>query len=88
MMFAMPPEVEKSILDAVQSGRFRSVGEAIATAWTEWNRAQATVPNGRPPDEGADPLMGLWQDYADEIDEIVDEAYRRRREESWRELEP
>jgi hypothetical protein len=35
----------------------------------------------------ADPLLGLWQDYADEMDEIVADAYRKRREEKWREFD-
>ena len=35
----------------------------------------------------ADPLLGLWQDYADEMDEIVADAYRKRREEKWRDID-
>jgi hypothetical protein len=38
-------------------------------------------------DPDADPLLGLWRDYADEMDEIVADAYRRRREEKWREID-
>jgi hypothetical protein len=38
-------------------------------------------------DPDADPLLGLWQDYADEMDEIVADAYRKRREEKWREFD-
>ncbi len=38
-------------------------------------------------DPDADPLLGLWRDYADEMDEIVANAYRRRREEKWREFD-
>jgi hypothetical protein len=38
-------------------------------------------------DPDADPLLGLWRDYADEMDEIVADAYRRRREEPWREFD-
>lgn len=29
-------------------------------------------------DPGPDPLLGLWHDYADEMDEIVADAYRQR----------
>jgi hypothetical protein len=32
-------------------------------------------------DPDADPLLGLWRDRPDEIDEIVADAYRKRREE-------
>jgi hypothetical protein len=34
----------------------------------------------------SDPLLGIWQDAPDEIDEIVAEAMQRRREEPWRAL--
>jgi hypothetical protein len=38
-------------------------------------------------DPDADPLSGLWRDYADEMDEIVADAYRKRREGKWREFD-
>jgi hypothetical protein len=38
-------------------------------------------------DPDADPLLGLWRDYADETDEIVADAYRKRREDKGREFE-
>jgi hypothetical protein len=38
-------------------------------------------------DPDADPLLGLWRDYADEMDEIVADAYRKRREGKWREFD-
>jgi hypothetical protein len=38
-------------------------------------------------DSDADPLLGLWHDYTDEMDEIVAEAYRKRREGKWREFD-
>ena len=38
-------------------------------------------------DPDADPLLGLWRDCADEMDEIVADAYRKRREEKWREID-
>ena len=37
------PDVEKSILAAVQSGRGRSVDEAVTTAWLELNKKQTTA---------------------------------------------
>ena len=89
MTFNVSPEVEKSILAAVQSGRFHSVDEAITTAWLEWNRKQAA---SRPPQAGeagpgTDPILGLMRDDAELMDEIVADAYRQRREEPWRELD-
>ena len=38
-------------------------------------------------DPGADPLVGLWHDYADQMDEIVADAYRKRRQGKWREFD-
>ncbi len=38
-------------------------------------------------DPDADPLLGLWRDYAEEMDEIVANAYRKRREEKWRDID-
>ena len=38
-------------------------------------------------DPDADPLLGLGRDYADEMDEIVADAYRKRRKEKWREID-
>jgi hypothetical protein len=35
----------------------------------------------------ADPLVGLWHDYADQMDEIVADAYGKRREGEWREFD-
>ena len=32
----------------------------------------------------ADPVIGAMRDAADELDEIVADAYRKRREETWR----
>ena len=89
MTINVPPEVEKSILAAVQSGRFHSADEAITAAWLEWNRRQpiSPPPQAGEADPGPDPLLGLWHDYADEMDEIVADAYRQRGEQSWRELD-
>ena len=89
MTINVSPEVEKSILAAVQSGRFRSVDEAVTTAWLAWKQKDpaALPPQAEDTDTSPDPLLGLWKDYADEMDEIVADAYRQRREESWRELD-
>jgi hypothetical protein len=52
----------------------------------ELDRKLSTLPAaGADPD--ADPLLGLWRDYADEMDVIVANAYRKRREEKWREID-
>lgn len=89
MTIHVSPEVEESILAAVQSGRFRSVDEAITAAWLAWNRKQNTarLPQADDAEATPDPLLGLWHDYADEMDEIVADAYRHRREDTWREFD-
>ena len=46
----------------------------------------AAKPPGDEDKPDADPLLGLWRDYADEMDAIVADAYRKRREEPWREI--
>ena len=92
MTINLPDELENRLQATVQSGRFASVDEAIAEAarllFRELDRGRnvavlATHGSDSPPD----PLLGLWQDYADEIDAIVADAYRHRREENWRELD-
>lgn len=88
MTINIPPEIETSILAAVRDGRFRSVDEAVAAAWLEWNCKHPESPSpGGEADPGPDPIMGLWHDCADEMDEIVADAYRQRRRPSWRELD-
>ena len=89
MTINVSPDVEKAILAAVQSGRFRSVDEAVTTAWLELNKKQSTarLPQAEEVEATPDPLLGLWGDYADEMDEIVADAYRHRREDKWREFD-
>ena len=62
----------------------RSRCGSYATSLTASCRHWRVPPVGDP---DADPLLGLWRDYADEIDEIVADAYRKRREEKWREFD-
>ena len=52
----------------------------------ELDRKLSALP-AAPVDPDADPLLGLWGDYANEIDEIVADAYRKRREGKWREFD-
>jgi len=69
---ALPPEQMRQLRDELD----RKLS-ALATA--------VSPEAGGDPD--ADPLLGLWRDYTDEMDEIVADAYRRRREENWREFD-
>ena len=89
MIIAMPPELEKSILDAVHSGRFASVDEAITEAARLLIREMHRHPPARftQTEDAPDPLLGLMRDDADLMDEIVADAYRQRRESVWRDVD-
>ena len=87
MTIHLPQDVESSIQSAVQSGQFASVDDAMTAAARLLLRSlkqspQAATPIGR--ETKPDPLLGSMRDAADELDEIVAEAMKRRREEPWR----
>jgi hypothetical protein len=69
---ALPPEQMRQLRDELD----RKLAEATAAE-----------PPGDQGEPDADSLLGLWQDYADEMDAIVADAYRKRREEKWREFD-
>ena len=69
---ALPPEQMRQLREDLD----RKLAESAA----------ATSP-GDQAEPDADPLLGLWRDYADEMDKIVADAYRKRREEKWREVD-
>jgi Arc/MetJ-type ribon-helix-helix transcriptional regulator len=85
MTIHLSKDVENSIIAAVQSGEFASADEMVSKLVREYSqrlRQQPTHANNA--DATPDPLMGLWQDYAEEMDEIVADAMKRRKEEPWR----
>jgi Arc/MetJ-type ribon-helix-helix transcriptional regulator len=87
MTIHLPNDLEASIQRAVQSGRFASVDDAMTEAARLLLRAITEQPISSSPQAGAappDPLVGIWRDAPEEIDEIVAEAMQRRREEPWR----
>ena len=86
MTIHLPNDLETSIQAVVQSGRFGSVDEAMAEAARLLLRAISQDPKPSPTKTAtpSDPLLGIWRDAPEEIDEIVAEAMRRRREEPWR----
>ena len=88
MTIMLPDELERSIQAAVQSGRFASVDDAMAEAarllLRELDRGQPG-PGGNPSTPGLGSI-GAMRDAADELDEIVADAYRKRREETWRDI--
>jgi Arc/MetJ-type ribon-helix-helix transcriptional regulator len=89
MTIHLPPHIESSIQAAVHSGRYASLDDAMTEAASllvqrlEQEQAQATPPLTKT-DVPSDPLLGIWRDAPEEIDEVVAEAMQRRREEPWR----
>jgi hypothetical protein len=56
----------------------------------DYARSHPVQPPAQPVGSGAEPNLGsigAMRDSADELDEIVADAYRQRREETWRELD-
>jgi Arc/MetJ-type ribon-helix-helix transcriptional regulator len=86
MTIHLPNDLEASIQAAVRNGRFASVDDAMAEAARLLLRTIPQEPKPTAQDNAAssDPLLGIWRDAPEEIDEIVAEAMRRRREEPWR----
>ncbi|MDR3635864.1 MAG: hypothetical protein P4L84_18825 [Isosphaeraceae bacterium] len=56
--------------------------EQVQQLRRELESKEATAPASSQPDD--DPLMGMWRDDAELIDQIVDDAMRNRREQPWR----
>ena len=90
MDIRLPEDLERSVHSLIRGGRFASVDEAMAEAARllvrESDHAPEALPPGIASDPGPDLFLGSMRDAADELDEIVADAYRKRREETWRDL--
>jgi Arc/MetJ-type ribon-helix-helix transcriptional regulator len=88
MTIHLPKDVESSINEAVMSGRFASLDEAMTEAahllLQKLKQGQVGANTPTTTEATPDPLLGSMRDYADEMDEIVADAMKRRREEPWR----
>lgn len=82
MTIHLPADLERSIEAAVHDGRFASVDDAMAEAARRLLRdiGEGPLKPGAP----TPPLLGSMRDAADELDEIVADAMKRRREGPWR----
>jgi Arc/MetJ-type ribon-helix-helix transcriptional regulator len=80
MTIHLPKDVESSILAEVHSGHFASVDEAVAAAWRAFEQIKQRY---TPPSAGMGSI-GAMRDAADELDQIVADAMKRRQEEPWR----
>ena len=86
MTIELPNDLESSVKAVVHSGRFASVDDAMAEAvrlLLHELRLEKPRGNASTPDLGS---IGAMRDAAVELDEIVADAYRKRREESWRDI--
>jgi Arc/MetJ-type ribon-helix-helix transcriptional regulator len=90
MTIHLHQDVESSLQAAVHSGHFASIDEAIAEAARLLLRElrlghlpPPPVRDNNPPD----PVLGCMREDAELMDEIVADAYRHRREETWREFD-
>ena len=86
MTINLPIDLESSVKTAVQKGRFASVDDAMAEAvrlllreLSHWQDQDSAITS----DLGS---IGAMRDAADELDEIVADAYRQRRVETWRDV--
>ena len=90
MTIQLPDYLVSSVEAAVQSGRFPSVDDAMEEAVRLLLRElELGQQQTKPPANASnpDPVLGCMRDDADLMDEIVADAYRHRREETWREFE-
>jgi Arc/MetJ-type ribon-helix-helix transcriptional regulator len=90
MTIHIPPALENPILAAVHSGRYATLDDAMTKAASllleelrqEQTQAKLTATAASP-----DPVLGCMRDDAELMDEIVADAYRHRREDTWREFD-
>jgi Arc/MetJ-type ribon-helix-helix transcriptional regulator len=82
MIIQLPEDLEQSVHAEVDDGHFASAEELVAEAVRSFLRQPAT----RQADPGSGSI-GAMSDAGDELDEIVADTYRRRREETWRDVE-
>ena len=90
MTIHLPEDLESSLQAVVENGLFATVDDAMAEATRLLLRELklGRVPRPRDRDNGQpDPVLGCMRDDAELMDEIVADAYRQRREETWRELD-
>jgi Arc/MetJ-type ribon-helix-helix transcriptional regulator len=84
MTIQLPQDLESSLRAEVSSGHFASLDDAMAEA------VRLLLGNRTAPEPAACPnaslgSIGAMRDAADELDEIVADAYRKRQE-PWRDI--
>ncbi len=84
MTIHLPKELESSIEAVVHGGHFASVDDAMAEAARLLLHELKHHPEPPAVQDDHDPVIGSMRDDADLMDEIVADAYRRRREDKGR----
>ena len=84
MTIHLPQDLESSLRAEVSSGHFASLDDAIAEAVRLLLRDHKPSQSAASPDAGLGSI-GAMRDDADELDEIVADAYRKRQE-PWRDI--
>ncbi len=84
MMIQLPEHLQRYVHDQVLAGRFRTEDDVILDA-LECHRQAQQPPSAAPPTP--DPVLGCMREDAELMDEIVADAYRHRREDTWREID-
>jgi Arc/MetJ-type ribon-helix-helix transcriptional regulator len=84
MMIQLPDHLQRYVHDQVRAGRFRTEDDVIKDALERHRRAQQQPAAGPPT---PDPVLGCMREDAELMHEIVAEAYRHRREETWRDID-
>ena len=88
MKITLPDDLESRLLAAVRSGRFASVGDAIAEAARLLLRTPAPTPQpGQAADSRAHPglgSIGAMRDDADLLNRAVEHVMKVREERPWR----
>ena len=87
MTIQLPNDLESSVQAAVHSGRFASVDDAMTEAVRLLLRElHLGDRQTKPPADNSkpDPVIGAMRDAADELDEIVADAMRKRQTDTWR----
>lgn len=93
MTIHLPNDLGSSVRSLVRGGRFASEDECVAQAVRAFLGHQKlfmpalATGDAVPGYLGPDPLLGSMRDFAGEMDEIVADAYRHRREDKWREFD-
>ncbi len=89
MTILLPAHLETRLRAAVQGGRFASVDDAMAEAarllLRELDRT-GMVTTGSDEDRSGLGSIGAMRDAAEELDQVVADAYHHRREDSWRDF--